>query len=129
MRHQLFLDAVRYVGYDAVVTANNHCCDSGVVGLEETLGLLDDYHIMHTGTNNAIWLKKALQVKINGIQVAFLAYSELFNHKDGSFTEEEKEAMLNPYSAEAVQQDIQEERENGAEFVIVYDHWGYGKYT
>ena len=119
-----FLDALRYAGMDAVVSANNHACDSGAAGIQETLDLLDTYRIAHTGTFRASWQKHALQVKINGIQVAFLAYSELFNHKDSSLTQQQREGMLSPYSKEAVVKDVQEAKANGAEFVIAYNHWG-----
>ena len=45
-----FLDALRYAGFDAVVTANNHCCDSGVAGLIDTLDALYAGGFINTGT-------------------------------------------------------------------------------
>lgn len=34
---ECYLDAIHYAGFDALVTANNHNCNSGVMGLEDTL--------------------------------------------------------------------------------------------
>ncbi|MHB1314010.1 MAG: CapA family protein [Christensenellales bacterium] len=119
-----FLDALRYAGYDAVVTANNHCCDTGAAGLLETLDLLDNYRIAHAGTYRGAWQKRALHVSINGIRVAFLAYTEFFNRKSGYLTPQEQEGMLSPYSAEAVARDVKEAKAEGAEFVIAYNHGG-----
>ena len=42
--------AVKDCGFDALVTANNHTCDGGRVGVVRTLDVLDSLQIPHTGT-------------------------------------------------------------------------------
>ena len=48
-----FADAVRGMGVDLALTANNHCCDRGIDGLRRTLGALDACGLAHTGTHAA----------------------------------------------------------------------------
>ena len=38
------------MGFDVLVTANNHCVDRGRKGLERTIMMLDSFKIAHTGT-------------------------------------------------------------------------------
>ena len=45
-----FLDSIRNLGVDFVSTANNHCMDRGVCGIDETIRKLDKLNIGHTGT-------------------------------------------------------------------------------
>ena len=45
-----FLDSVRSLGVNFVSTANNHCMDRGVYGIDETIRKLDKLKIGHTGT-------------------------------------------------------------------------------
>lgn len=45
-----FAYAVKGMGVDLVLTANNHCCDRGIHGLEQTLKILDKCALEHTGT-------------------------------------------------------------------------------
>ena len=78
-----FLDAVRYAGYDAVVTANNHAGDTGTMGLYETVQMLDTYLIAHTGTFTRAGEPRFLLADVNGIKVAVLSYTEILNTKYG----------------------------------------------
>lgn len=45
-----FLKAVKDVGFDFLSTANNHCLDRGIDGLNETILQLDGMGIAHDGT-------------------------------------------------------------------------------
>lgn len=121
-----FLDALRYAGYDAVATANNHCGDTGTMGLYETVQMLDTYRLAHTGTFTRAGEQRFLLAEINGIQVAFLSYTEIINTKYGNLAipDAQKSILLNKYSEEKVQRDVAAAREAGAEFVIAYNHWG-----
>ena len=44
------LNGLGNMGMDVLVTANNHCVDTGKKGLERTIRLLDSLNIPHTGT-------------------------------------------------------------------------------
>ena len=117
------LDALRYAGFDAVVNANNHNCDSGVLGLMETDRRLDRHGFARTGTFLPGENDRAMLVEINGIRVGILSYATYFNRQEGNFTPEGRK-MLNPFSPETAQTDVAWAKEKGAEFILCYIHWG-----
>ena len=119
-----YLDALRYAGFDTLVNGNNHMTDSGERGLIETNNALDKYKFSHTGCFTSEEEQRFVIIEINGIKVAVLSYSEKFNKKDTTLPEEKREMMINRYSKEKVEKDIKDARDKGAEFVIVYNHWG-----
>lgn len=78
-----FLLSLKKLGVSLVTTANNHCLDRGIKGLQETILNLDKYKLQHIGTysNNH---KKGFIQDINGIKVGFLSYTygtNAFNNK------------------------------------------------
>lgn len=119
-----YLDAIRYAGFDALVNANNHNCDSAVTGLMDTLDALDAKGFMHTGTFHPRGDKRALYVKVNGIKLAILSYATYFNKIETNFTKLGRDTLLNTYTKEKAEADIAAAKKNGAEFVLVYIHWG-----
>lgn len=119
-----YLDALRYAGFDLCVTANNHCCDANLKGILETTEMLDKYGIFHTGTFSSKEEARFVIADVNGIKVGFISYTEYFNGKHRALSESERNIHLNQYSAEKAKRDIAAAREAGAEFVIVYAHWG-----
>ncbi len=123
-----YLDAVRYGGFDAVVMANNHNCDGGTRALLETIDQVEKYRLAHTGVFRDAAEQRFFIANINGIKVGFLSYicqETGFNNKDAGWSREDKDALLNIFSPEKAQKDIAACREAGAEYVIVYMHWGF----
>lgn len=45
-----FLKACKYAGFNFLTTANNHCLDRGIEGIEQTIANLDALSLGHTGT-------------------------------------------------------------------------------
>ncbi len=121
---EAYLDALRYAGFDALVNANNHNCDSRAAGLIDTLKALDRHGFMHTGTFAAPDAERAVFAEVNGIRLAVLSYATYFNKNDGCFTPFGRKTLLNRYSADKASNDIDYARKKGAEFVLVYMHWG-----
>ena len=120
-----YLDALRYAGFDALVTANNHNCDAGIAGLFDTLDALDRHGFPHTGTYRSREEERVLLVNICGIKVAVLSYATYFNRLDtANFTEAGKEIVLNRFCEEKYKLDAAYAREKGAEFILCYIHWG-----
>ncbi|MCZ8511086.1 CapA family protein [Paenibacillus filicis] len=63
-------------GFDVLITANNHCMDYGIQGLQRTLDVLDRNRIAHTGTSRSFRESKDVLIKnINGIAIGILAYT------------------------------------------------------
>ena len=122
-----YLEAVRYGGFDAVMMANNHNCDGGVRALMETIQQTDRYAFARTGVFQTPEEERFFIADINGLRVGFLAYMTKatgFNKKDRELTAEEKAVHLNIFSPKRAKADIDACRARGAEYVIVYMHWG-----
>jgi hypothetical protein len=68
-----FAESLKAIGLTAVVTANNHCLDRGVLGLKRTLDILDYYDIKHTGTyRNERESQEILIIERSGIKIALV---------------------------------------------------------
>ena len=120
-----YLDALRYAGFDALVTANNHNCDAGITGLFDTLNALDRHSFPHTGSFRSPEESRVLLVQICGIKVAILSYATYYNRLDtANFTEMGKDIVLNRFSEEKYRADSAYARAKGAEFILCYIHWG-----
>ena len=119
-----FLEAVRYAGFDLVMMSNNHNCDLGVRGIYDTLDRVDRYKLMHTGLFRNSEETRYVIADVDGIKVGFLGYATYFNHKEEHLTREGKQILINAYSKERVENDVRAVRAAGAEYVMVYIHWG-----
>ena len=119
-----YLDALKYAGFDALVTANNHITDDGERGLQQTVDSLDRYKFAHTGAFRNDKEQRFLIIDVNGIKVALMSYSEKFNGKDVLIYEDIRETILNRFTKEAVERDVKEAKSMGAEYIIAYNHWG-----
>ena len=125
---KVYLDALRRAGFDMVVTANNHTCDWGSTGITETKTHLDEAGFANVGTHyNKKNPEKAGErfsiFEVNGIKVAVLSYTHIINQR-GYLSSSEMSTMVHCFDRDVVKQDIADAREKGAEFVVVYCHWG-----
>lgn len=122
-----YLDAVKYAGFDGVVMANNHNADAGLQGVRETIEQVDRYKLARTGLFNGKKDSRYFIADVNGIKVGYLSYvSDItgYNGKDDNWSQSTKDTYLNYYTKDKAAQDIQALHEAGAEYVIVYMHWG-----
>ena len=119
-----FLEAMRYAGYDLAIMANNHNCDTGVRGVYDTLDRVDEYGLVHTGLFRNPSEPRHLVLDVEGIRVGYLCYATYFNNKEYHYTSEGQDALLSIYSKERFERDMAAVRAAGAEYVIVYMHWG-----
>lgn len=77
-----FAKAIKSSGFNLVSTANNHCLDNGVTGVDKTIEVLDSVGLKHTGTfkNN----RDVCIEQIHNLKIAFLSYTygtNAFNNK------------------------------------------------
>ena len=119
-----YLDALRYAGFDLLVTANNHICDGGLRGILQTDAHLNQYGFMHTGTFTVKNEKRYVLAKVDGIKVGFLSYTRYYNNRHLNFTPDGRKTLLNKYSAKKVKRDVKALKAAGAEYIIAYIHWG-----
>ena len=121
------LHAVRELGVDLTVTANNHCLDGGLKGIYQTICHLEQYQLLHTGTFFDLADRKSrpfLLVDIDGIKVAFVSYTYGTNHRSEKIEKAARRYFVNLYRPKRAEKDISLARAAGAEFVVAYIHWG-----
>ena len=126
-----FVGAMRGAGYDMVVMSNNHNCDAGVRGVYDTIDSVELYGLIHTGLFRTLLEPRVTVVEVDGIKIGFMSYSVFFNYKEDHFTESGFDVLFNRLYEERVERDIAAVRAAGAEYVMIYMHWGkeYVNYT
>lgn len=114
--------ALADAGFDMMLTANNHCFDSGMKAARRTLWALDSLGIDHIGTyhNASDRERKVPFIKeINGIKFGFLNYTYGTN---GIPARDGMEVAL--IERPRMKEEIRKTREAGAEVIVVTMHWG-----
>ncbi len=116
------LHTLKSSGVDVLVTANNHCVDTGKKGLERTVMMLDSLKIPHTGTfvdevdklNN-----HPLIINKNGFKLALLNYTYGTNGLPIT-----KPNIVNLIDTAAIRQDLIKAKAAKPDAIIVFTHWG-----
>lgn len=116
-----YLRAVVDCGFDVLATANNHSFDRKHEGIVETMEQLEKYGVHHTGSYALPEDKVPLIVTKYGINIGVVSYTDISNRKPNSTTEA---YMLDRYEEGPLTADIEAIRQAGADFVVVYIHWG-----
>ena len=119
-----FLDALQYAGIDVLVNANNHDLDCGVFGVLTTLREMDERGIPHTGTFGSPDEPRYLIAEVKGIKIAILSYATYFNENETNLSSRGRKTLLNRYSKNRVKRDVSAAKNDGAEYIIAWNHWG-----
>jgi capsule synthesis protein PGA_cap len=112
--------AIHKTGWRACSTASNHTLDQGQRGVNGTIRALNHATVLHTGSYaTAAGQRRSLIMTVNGVRVAFLAYTEFTNGI----------ALPHPWSvnlasAARIIAAARRARLRGAKVVIVNLHWG-----
>jgi len=109
-------------GFDALVTANNHCVDRGKQGLGRTIATLDSFNIPHTGTfvdTVSRMNDSPLILEKNGFKIALLNYTYGTNGIPVP-----KGSIVNLLDTAIMRMDIQKAKDLGPDVIIVFTHWG-----
>ncbi len=110
------------IGFDALVTANNHSVDRGRNGIERTIAVLDSVKMPHTGTfigltdrlnNYPLLLEK------NGFRFALLNYTFSTNGIPVPSPN-----IVNRIDTAQIRIDIGKAKESKPDFIIMFVHWG-----
>ncbi len=113
---------LKEIGFDALVTANNHSVDRGKRGIERTIVLLDSFNIPHTGTFVDTISKlndSPLIIEKNGFKLALLNYTYGTNGIPIP-----KPTIVNLLDTAVMRQDIKKAKELKPDAIIVFTHWG-----
>lgn len=116
--------ALSDIGVDVITTANNHCMDTGLDGLDYTIEAINKAGIENVGTQKNSTDKNYLIKDINGIKVGILAYAEQLNGFEYLLDSADKLAKVNMIDSVLIRRDISNAIRDGAEFIIIYPHWG-----
>jgi poly-gamma-glutamate capsule biosynthesis protein CapA/YwtB (metallophosphatase superfamily) len=110
------------VGFDVLVTANNHCVDRGKRGLERTIMMLDSLRIPHTGTfvdTVSRMNDHPLIVEKSGFKLAILNYTYGTNGLPVY-----KPNIVNLLDTAIMRKDLRKAKELQPDAIIVFTHWG-----
>lgn len=116
------LVALKDVGIDVIVTANNHSADRGKAGIERTIAILDSFDIPHTGTFRGQAEKNKLHpllIERQGIKLAILNYTYGTNGLPVA-----KPNIVNMLDTAAIRKDLEKAVSLKPDAIIVFPHWG-----
>jgi poly-gamma-glutamate synthesis protein (capsule biosynthesis protein) len=116
------LGTLKNIGFDALVTANNHCVDRGRKGLERTIMMLDSFKIQHTGTfaDSVSRINDSpLLIEKNGFKLAVLNYTYGTNGIPVT-----KPNIVNHLDTAIMRLDLIEAKTLKPDVIIVFTHWG-----
>jgi poly-gamma-glutamate synthesis protein (capsule biosynthesis protein) len=124
------LDAIKYAGFNFIITANNHAFDKGWSGLITMRQRLRDAGLNFLGTfESQEEHDEPYIIEINGIKIGITAWSALDNGLSFLIGEHAAYAMklFNQDRLDDVPrmlEDVEKLREAGAEVVLMSLHWG-----
>lgn len=113
------VEALKNSGYDLGITANNHISDGGIPGIKKTMETLKEYGMDYTGSRMTEGEERFLVKEINGIKIGMISYSYSGAWNTNGFSQQNTEAFY-----QDIELQIKKMRENGAELVFAYLHWG-----
>jgi len=117
-----YISALKVVGFDLLVTANNHSLDRSEKGVLKTIDEIKSRNINYVGTYTSQRDRDSIRIfMIKGIRIAFLAYSYGTN---GNPIPKGKNYLINLINYDLIEKDISSSKLNGAELVLVHFHFG-----
>ncbi len=130
---------LRDVGFDMAYAANNHAMDREIEGLKRTVKVLNDNDIEVVGTRREEGPGYIIK-NLNGMKIGFVNYTYETSVIDGMRSlngipiPEDDKHLIDSFNIEdralmeADMKDMSERikamREDGAEFIVFYIHWG-----
>ena len=130
------MDTLVDCGFDMLLTANNHCADTLMTGIDRTLNTVRDYGVQTLGTRLSADEKRYTVEEINGIRVGMVCYTYTLSMVDGKPNLNGNTPVANPEQVNffdyndlgtfyAQVEDILAGLEaDGAEATVFYIHWG-----
>ena len=110
------------MGLDVLSTAGNHALDKGFSGLSNTLDVLDDANISHSGTYRTQEDRDSVLIEdVKGVKVAILSYTYGTN---GISVPSDKNFCVNLIDRDLIKQDIENAKSQNADVIISCMHWG-----
>lgn len=117
-----YLDGAKECGFDVLLTANNHSCDTGADGLRRTIEVMDQKHMPHLGTYKDQAERDANYPFIceqNGFKLAFLNYTYGTNGLPVP-----DPYIVNGFDRDQMAKDIAAAKAKNPDVIIAFIHWG-----
>lgn len=113
---------LKKMGFDILVTANNHCVDRRKQGLERTIDVLDSLEMQHTGTfkDSADRAQTyPLIISSNGIGFSLLNYTYGTNGIPVTSPN-----IVNLIDTVQIKRDLDKAKSQQTDAIIIFMHWG-----
>lgn len=132
-------DSVSKAGYDMLLTANNHCCDTTVSGIKRTLEQIHARKLASLGTQLSSEEKKYAVVDVGGIKLGMLCYTYaggldgdgVPNLNLNQSTRVTEDGIVNYFTKDnldklyrEVEGHLQAMTQEGADATMLFIHWG-----
>jgi poly-gamma-glutamate synthesis protein (capsule biosynthesis protein) len=129
--------SLKNVGFDMVLTANNHCYDTRTKGFHRTQQVVTDAGLDHIGTVSQESDLHYLVKEINGIRIGMVCYT--YEDADdpnvmapnGITMKDSDEGLINTFNVndlntfyQRIEGQIADMKQDGAEALVLYIHWG-----
>ena len=129
--------SLQNVGFDMLLTANNHCYDTRSNGYHRTQQVLKEYGMDYTGTISSAEDPNYLIVDVNGINLGMICYTYEDNEDpdtvapNGITMTSKDKVLINSFNNKdletfytRIEGQIGEMESAGAEAIVLYIHWG-----
>lgn len=121
---EAYLRDLKETGFDIVSTANNHSMDTELEGVLSTMDAAKEAGLDYVGSFKDK-TERILYKEAKGIKFAFLAYTYGCNGRENLvIPREEVENLAYLSDEEQIKKDIKRAKASGADFIVVYPHWG-----
>ena len=117
------VETLSRIGYDVLATANNHALDKGKNGVIRTIDKIAENNMVSVGTYKEPG-ENIYIAEVENIKIAVLSYTYGLNGMESMLSSQDREYMVNLIDKEKIEGDIKQSKENGADFTIVFIHWG-----
>ena len=115
-----FLSGLKYAGFNHLILANNHILDRELKGLLRTIKKVKKFGFSFSGAVENLSKKDSIKIfNIKGIKIAFLSFTYFTNNPN-----RQARKYVEIISRAALRRRIALANKGGAEFVIVYFHFG-----
>lgn len=131
------VSSLQGVGFDMLLTANNHCYDTGTKGYHRTQEVLTQAGMDYIGSVPNEEAPQYLIKDVNGISIGMVCYTYEDNADpnvvapNGSTMKDADEKLINSFHVneldafyQRIEGQITEMKEQGAEALVLYIHWG-----
>ena len=118
--------ALKNAGYDFLSTANNHCLDRGILGIERTIDQMNLNGILHTGTfkSDAVDLPRYAIYDVQGFNIAVLSITYGCNGIENQYSDTLVNQVVNITDKTDIEKILTEIDSKDVDSTIVFAHWG-----